>query len=60
MSIEEIIDKHYEAMFDELVHHDSAGDGLTELAIEVKIGVDGKTIRRSWQDRNQMLRDDTN
>lgn len=55
MTVEEIIDKHYEEMFKELL--DVEGDGLHDFLIEVQIGLDGKTIRRSWQDRNKMLED---
>lgn len=56
MTIEQIVDKHYKQLFDELLECDEAGDGMTELLVEVKVAVDGKTIRRSWQDRNEMLR----
>lgn len=57
-SIEEIIDKHYDQMFHKLIDHPSCGDGLHDLVIEVQIGVDGKTIRRSWKDRSLMLGDE--
>ena len=52
---EELIDKYYEKMFDELI--DIEGDNMTELLIEVRIATDGKTIRRSWHDRNEMLKE---
>lgn len=57
MTIEQIIDKHYDALFEELIHSEYMGDDLYELLIEVKTAADGKTIRRSWLDRNEMLRE---
>ncbi len=51
-SIEEIIDDHYDKIFDELCDR---GDEFGELLIEVRVDVDGKTIRRSWADREKML-----
>ena len=56
MTIEEIVDKHYDQIFREILA--MPDDSLFELLIEVKIGVDGKTIRRSWKDRNEMLREE--
>ncbi len=51
-SIEEIIDDHYDKIFDELCDR---GDEFGELLIEVRVDVDGKTVRRSWADREKML-----
>jgi len=56
---EKLVDKHYNKLFDELLDLDSVGDDLFELLIEVKIGNDGKTIRRSWRDRERFLSDET-
>ena len=60
MTIEEIVDKHWDEMFEELIKADCVGDDLWELLIEVRTASDGVTIRRSWKDRNEMLREDTN
>jgi hypothetical protein len=55
-SAEELVDKHYEEMFDWLVaEHDT---DFVEFVIEVKTASDGKTIRRSWGDRERWLADD--
>ena len=54
MTVEEIVDKHWSQMFEELT--DFIGDDMDELLIEVRLAPEGKTIRCSWQDRNKMLR----
>lgn len=54
LSIEALVDSHYDQMFDWLCHNQDSV--LHELLIEVKINHDGKTIRRSWRDREEMLR----
>lgn len=54
-TIEEIIDKHWDAMFEEIIH--GAGEEMDELLIEVQIDTEGKTYRRSWRDRNERLRE---
>jgi hypothetical protein len=53
MTIEKIVDKHYQQMFDELM--DEVGDDLYDLVVEVKTPLDGKTVRRSWKDREKMI-----
>jgi len=54
-TIEELIDKHYEELFDEIckIH-----DDLYELCIEYKEISTGKTIRRSWVERNKILKEE--
>jgi hypothetical protein len=53
--IEQQVDKHFEEFFKWLCENES---DFFDLTIEVKIENDGKTIRRSWKDRNEMLRED--
>jgi hypothetical protein len=53
-SIEELVDLHYEEMFYWLT--DSVGDEWSDLSIEIRIASDGKTIKRSWADRNEWLK----
>ena len=55
-TIEEIVNKHWDQMFHEVLKIE--GDGLYELVIEVKIDYSGKTIRKSWKDRNEMLKEE--
>ena len=54
-SIETIIDKHYDEIFNETL--DVIGDDMHELLIEITTLSDGKTIRRSWIDRNERLQE---
>ena len=56
MTIEEIVDKHWDAMFDDLIDAPACGDNLWELIIEVKTQTDGKTVRKSWRDREDRLK----
>lgn len=52
MSIEEKIDQ----MFDDLFHFAiGKSDDLYDLVIEYKDTYTGKTIRRSWKERNERL-----
>jgi len=51
-TIEEILYKHYNEMFDEVL--DVVGDDLHELTIEVKT-VDGFSVRKSWLEREEWL-----
>jgi hypothetical protein len=53
ITIDQLIDKHYDEMFEWLTR--DYGDDIHELLIEVKVATDGKTIRRSWLDRDSML-----
>lgn len=55
-TLEGLVDKHYEAMFEWIATN--YGDELHDLVIEVKFSNDGKTIRRSWLDRDSMLLDE--
>ena len=52
VTLEKLVDKHYNQIFDKTL--EMIGDDLYELVIEIKT-YDGKTIRRSWIERNKML-----
>jgi len=54
-TIEELIDKHYDELFDEIC---KLNDDLYELVIEYKEASTGKMIRRSWLDRDKMLKEE--
>ncbi len=54
-TLEEVVDEHYNKLFDETL--EIIGDDLGELLIEITIPGDGKTIRRSWKDREKMLQE---
>ena len=54
-TIEELVAKAYDKQFQELCKID--GDDMDEFLIEVRLAADGKTIRRSWKDRDKMLRE---
>ena len=51
-TIEELIDDHYDKLFNEICE---LGDNLYDLKIEYKDLYDGKTITRSWHDRDKRL-----
>ena len=53
-SIEELIDDSYDKLFKKICEH---SDSFCELLIEYKGTIDGKTIRRSWKDREKRLTD---
>jgi len=55
-NIQEILDKHYDEMLDELFTLNDTN--LYEFKIEVKLSADGTTIRRSWKDRDYMLKEE--
>ena len=55
-TIEQLIDQYYEEMFKQLCDE---GHDFYDFVIEVRIGADGKTVRRSWRDREEMLREET-
>jgi len=55
MTIEELVDKHYDELFQELV--DNEGDDFYNITIEVVTMTTGKTIRRSWRDRENILKE---
>lgn len=54
MTTEEIVEKHYQELFDELI--DVIGDDTYEILIEVKT-YGGLTVRKSWRDREKNLSD---
>lgn len=53
---EQLIDKHYQEMFDFMCAH--FNEGFSELKIEIQESVSGKTIIRSWKDRDRMLKEE--
>lgn len=55
-TLEQIIDKHYNEIFNETL--DVIGDDMHELLIQITTLSDGKTITRSWIDRNERLQED--
>jgi len=56
ITAEQLIDKHYEEMFEWLCdRHDT---DFVDFTVELKLANDGKTIRRSWGDRERWLADD--
>jgi hypothetical protein len=52
-TLEEIVEKHYEELFREIVALD---DNLYDLVVQYK-GEDGKTIQISWLDREARLKE---
>lgn len=52
MNIQDLVDKHYDQMFEELIK--VAGDNFYDLKIEI-IDLDGLTVRRSWKERDDRL-----
>jgi len=54
-NIQDIVDKHYAEMFDEVI--EIMGDNLHELSVEI-ITLDGLSIRRSWLEREVILREE--
>lgn len=50
--IETEVDKKYEELFDFLCDCDI---GEFDLLVEIKVIADGKTIRRSWSERDKWL-----
>jgi hypothetical protein len=55
MTVEALIDKHWDELFHKICEMD---DDLYELKIEYKSEASGKTIVRSWKDREDRLRED--
>lgn len=56
VGLEQLVDKHYNALFEELVKNNYADD-CQEILVEIQVASEGKTVRRSWNDREQMLSD---
>lgn len=52
-TIEELIDEAYKQLFDEICKRH---DDLFDLVIEYKETTTGKTIRRSWREREERIR----
>jgi hypothetical protein len=52
MNIQNIVDKHYNKMFDELI--ELLGDNFYDLTVEI-IDLDGLTVRKSWRERDERL-----
>lgn len=50
--IEQLIDKAYDQLFDAVIKD---GDDLFDLLIQYKSKASGKTIRRSWKDREERI-----
>jgi len=55
MTIEEKIDKLYDELFDFVCELDGI-DEFHDIVVEFKGYADGKTIRRSWRDREETLK----
>lgn len=56
MTVEQLIDKCYEDLFDEICNLNI--DDLYDLVIEYKERTTGKTIRRSFKERDERLREE--
>jgi hypothetical protein len=54
-NIQAIINKHYDQLFQEVI--DANGDDLYELVVEYQSQGDGLTVRRSWRDREERLKE---
>jgi len=52
---QDIVDKHYTQMFDEVIK--IMGDNLHDLSVEI-ITLDGLSVRRSWLEREVILREE--
>lgn len=52
MNIQNIVDKHYNKMFDELI--ELVGDNFYDLTVEI-IDLNGLTVRKSWRERDERL-----
>lgn len=54
-TIQEMIDKHWDELFDEIL---KVEDDLYDLTIEYKGQISGLTVKRSWRDRDRRLAED--
>ena len=54
-NIQSLVDKHYEKLFDELCE---ISDDFHDILIEVKEKTSGLTVRRSWKDRDLMIKEE--
>lgn len=52
---QDIVDKHYDQMFDEIIK--IMGDNFYDLSVEI-ITLDGLTVRRSWREREENLQNE--
>lgn len=50
----QLVDKHYDEMFEFLC--ETQDENFADLVIEVKLTNDGTTVRRSWVDRDEMIK----
>ena len=59
LNIEQLVDKHFDEMFGWLCSPDNyLGDNFYDIVVEVKVANEGKTIRRSYREREKMLREE--
>lgn len=54
MTIQEIVEKHYNEMFSEVL--EDIGDEMFDIVVEVKT-LGGQTVRMSWADRDKRLKE---
>lgn len=54
-NIQDLVNKTYEDLFSGLCELDEIGD-CYEIRVEVQLASEGTTIKRSWRERNDMLR----
>lgn len=54
-TMETKIDEVYEELFEFIIKSDQFDDDMYDLVIEYKEAATGKTIRRSWKDRDERL-----
>jgi len=55
-TIEELVDKCFDELFDFVV--EVTEDDLYDISIEVRTKASGKTITRSWQEREYRLQEE--
>ena len=54
-NIQDIVDKHYDQMFKEVI--EIVGDNFYDLTVEI-IDLQGLTVRRSWREREENLQNE--
>ena len=52
--VEDIVHEHFDMIFDEVI--EVVDDRLYDLVVEIKLD-DGRTVRKSWMDRERRLSD---
>jgi hypothetical protein len=55
-NIQDIVDENYDKLFKDLIA--TEGDDWFEILVEVKVASDGLTVRRSWKEREEMLKEE--